>query len=179
MTAPRPLPSEPTLPRDLGDGLLLRRATATDVEVLAALCALIDTPPWDATTATWTRDLLRGDHPAGTDDDVLLVEDTRTGAVASTVCLIEQTWTYGGVTFPVGRPELVGTAPAYRRRGLIRTQMEVLHAWGARRGHLLQPITGIPHYYRQFGYEPALGVRAISSPASTGSDPRQTCAIPA
>ena len=166
MTDARPLPPEPTLPRDLGDGLVLRRATAADVDALAAFNASIDAPPWDSVTATWIRDLLRGDHPAGTDDDVLLVEDTRTGTVASSVCLIEQTWTYGGIAFPVGRPELVGTLPAYRRRGLIRAQLEVLHAWGARRGHLLQPITGIPHYYRQFGYEPALGVSSFAGPVA-------------
>jgi hypothetical protein len=139
---------------------------AADAERLAAFNASLDAPPWDEVTATWIRDLLRGDHPAGTDDDVLLVEDTRTGAVASSTCLIEQSWTYGGVPFSVGRPELVGTAPAYRRRGLVRTQMDVLHAWGARRGHLLQVITGIPNYYRQFGYEPALGVTRFAGPIS-------------
>jgi len=56
----------------------------------------------------------------------------------------------------VGRPESVGTLPEYRSRGLIRAQFDVLHQWSAERGHLVQGITGIPYYYRQFGYEMAL-----------------------
>jgi predicted acetyltransferase len=72
------------------------------------------------------------------------------------MCLIPQTWTYAGVPFGVGRPEAVGTDPDYRRRGLIRMQFEVLHGKSAAMGHLVQGITGIPWYYRQFGYEYAL-----------------------
>ena len=37
-----------------------------------------------------------------------------------------QTWTYGGVPFEVGRPELVATHPDYRRRGLVRAQFEAV-----------------------------------------------------
>ena len=36
----------------------------------------------------------------------------------------------------VGRPEAVGTRPEYRRRGLVRAQFEVIHAWSAERGEL-------------------------------------------
>jgi hypothetical protein len=56
----------------------------------------------------------------------------------------------------VGRPELVGTLPEYRNRGLVRAQFEVIHRWSAERGHRVQGITGIPYYYRLFGYEMAL-----------------------
>ena len=56
----------------------------------------------------------------------------------------------------MGRPELVGTDPDYRRQGLIRAQFEVLHQWSAERGELALGITGIPWYYRQFGYEMCL-----------------------
>jgi len=41
-------------------------------------------------------------------------------------------------------------------RGLVRTQFKVLHAKSEAMGHLVQSITGIPWYYRQFGYEYAL-----------------------
>jgi hypothetical protein len=58
----------------------------------------------------------------------------------------------------VGRPELVGTLPEFRNRGLVRAQFEVIHGWSAARGHLLQAITGIPYYYRLFGYEMALNL---------------------
>ena len=50
----------------------------------------------------------------------------------------------------------MGTDPEYRRRGLVRAQFDVIHAWSAERGELVQAITGIPYYYRQFGYEMAL-----------------------
>ena len=56
----------------------------------------------------------------------------------------------------MGRPELVGTDPEFRRRGLVRAQFDVIHAWSAERSELVQAITGIPYYYRQFGYEMAL-----------------------
>ena len=45
------------------------------------------------------------------------------------------------------------TDRAYRRRGLSRAQMELLHRWSADRGEKVIGITGIPWYYRQFGYE--------------------------
>jgi len=146
--------------RDLGDGLILRRATDADAEPLAAFNAQIHRDPGlegpDEPVAIWTRDLFRGDHPTFALEDFTIVEDTRTGAIVSSLNLIPQTWAYGGVEFGVGRPELVGTHPDYRRRGLIRAQFEVIHGWSAERGYLVQAITGIPWYYRQFGYEMAL-----------------------
>jgi hypothetical protein len=41
---------------------------------------------------------------------------------------------------------------------LVRAQFEVIHQWSEARGHKLQAITGIPYYYRQFGYEMGLGL---------------------
>jgi hypothetical protein len=70
--------------------------------------------------------------------------------------LIPQTWAYESIPFGVGRPELVGTLPEFRNRGLVRAQFEEVHRWSARRGDLVQGITGIPYYYRLFGYEMAL-----------------------
>jgi len=60
--------------------------------------------------------------------------------------------------FDAGLPELVGTHPDYRRRGLVKEQFEVLHRWSEERGHLMQAIAGIPYYYRRFGYEMAVGM---------------------
>jgi hypothetical protein len=70
--------------------------------------------------------------------------------------LISQTWSYEGIKFGVGRPELVATLPEFRNRGLVRLQFEEIHRWSAERGEVVQAITGIPYYYRQFGYEMAL-----------------------
>ncbi len=145
---------------DLGDGLILRRSTPADADALADFNARIhsdDGPDHpDEGIAAWTRDLLKGNHPTFGVDDFTIVEDTRTGQIVSSLNLISQTWSYDGIAFGVGRPELVGTHPDYRNRGLVRAQFEVIHRWSAERGEMMQAITGIPWYYRQFGYEMGL-----------------------
>jgi hypothetical protein len=146
---------------ELGDGLVLRRATAADVEALAAFNAEIHPDDADgAYMAAWTRDLTGGGHPTCTVDDITVVVETGSGQIVSSLTLISQTWSYGGIPFGVGRIELVGTRPDHRRRGLVRRQMAVAHRWSADRGHLAQAITGIPHYYRRFGYEMTLDLGA-------------------
>jgi hypothetical protein len=47
----------------------------------------------------------------------------------------------------------VGTLEPYRRRGLIRAQVDYFKRRLRERGCLLSHIQGIPTYYRQFGYE--------------------------
>ncbi len=149
-----------SLSQDLGNGLLLRQATAADAEALVAFHGEMHRDPKvegpDEGIAASTRDMMSGRHPTFRAGDFTLVEDLRTGAIVSSMCLIAQTWTYGDVEFGVGRPELVGTHPDYRRRGLVRAQFKTIHQWSTERGESLQAITGIPWYYRQFGYEMAL-----------------------
>jgi len=149
---------EKLIARDLGDGLTLRQATKDDTEELAVFNAEIHngSEEPDESMAVWTRDLMSGEHPTVETGDFTVVEDTNTGKIVSSLNLISQTWSYGGIKFGVGRPEFVGTHPDYRNRGLIRTQFEVIHKWSAERGEKLQAITGIPYFYRQFGYEMAL-----------------------
>jgi hypothetical protein len=146
--------------RDLGGGLILRRATAADTGALAAFNCEIhcSRDPADEQTRmrAWIEELMSGKHPTVKPGDFTIVEDTGTGAVVSSLCLISQTWSYGGVKFGLRQPELVGTKPDYRRRGLVRAQFEVVHEWSAQRGHKVQAISGIPNFYRQFGYEMAL-----------------------
>ena len=156
--------------RDLGDGLVLRRGAVEDADAVADLLAEINGVAGirDETIAIWTRDLFAGRLPTFTASDFTLVEDTNSGAIASMQNLISQTWSYGGVEFGVGRIELVATDPAYRRRGLIRAQMDVVHEWSAQRGEKVQAITGIPWFYRQFGYEMALDNRDVIPPLLVG-----------
>ncbi len=142
---------------NLGDGLILRFATVDDSEPLAQFNGRIHGDGhFSPFIADWTREFVSPSHPTCGPDNVTVVEDTNTGQIVSSMCLIPQTWTFDGLPFPVGRPEAVGTDPAYRRRGLIRAQFDVLHAKSDREGHLAQGITGIPWYYRQFGYEYAI-----------------------
>jgi hypothetical protein len=153
---------EPTIVRDLGDGLILRRSTAADADALADFNSRIhsdngpDNP--DLRLGALTRDMLLRPHPTFAPDDFTIVEDTRTGQIVSSMDLISQTWAYCGIPFGVGRPELVGTLPEFRNRGLVRAQFEVVHRWSAERGQMVQAITGIPYYYRLFGYEMALNL---------------------
>ncbi|MCX6035375.1 MAG: GNAT family N-acetyltransferase [Chloroflexi bacterium] len=145
---------------DLGDGLILCRSMADDAEALAEFNSRIhsddgfDKP--DLRVEAWTHDLLARPHPIFHADDFTLVVEAATGKIVSSMNLISQTWAYEGIPFGVGRPELVGTLPEYRKRGLVRLQFEEVHKWSAERGELVQGITGIPFYYRLFGYEMGL-----------------------
>jgi len=146
--------------RDLGNGLILCRSTSADAEALAEFNSRIhsddglDKP--DTRTAAWTRDLLSKPHPTFHADDCTLMVESASGKIISSMNLISQTWAYDGIPFGVGRPELVGTLPEYRNRGLVRIQFDEVHKWSAERGELVQGITGIPFYYRLFGYEMSL-----------------------
>lgn len=150
------------LPIDLGDGLILRCASPEDANALADFNAMLqsdqgpDQP--DERVWYWTYDLLAKPHPTLKPGDFTIVEDAATHKIVSSMNLIPQTWTYAGIPFQVGRPELVSTLPEYRNRGLVRKQFEIIHAWSAGRGDKVQAITGIPYYYRQFGYEMAMNL---------------------
>ena len=153
--------TKPTL-RDLGDGLILRRSSPADAKALGDFNAWIhgdmEKKRLEEGVGVWTADLLAKPHPTFHSDDFTIVEDTQTGKIVSSLNLISQTWLYEDIPFGVGRPELVGTDPQYRNRGLIRAQFETIHAWSAERGEMVQAITGIPYYYRLFGYEMALNL---------------------
>lgn len=146
------------LPRALGDGLLLRLASRDDTEAVADLMSRVltdqDAPP--EPVKIWTRDLMSGRHPTTSASDFVVVEDIKAAKIVSSSCLISQVWAYEDISIPIGQPELVGTDPAYRRRGLVRAIFEAIHAMSEAYGHLAQGITGIPWFYRQFGYGYAL-----------------------
>ena len=150
------------MPINLGDNLILRFARSDDVDALAEFNACIFE---DQKVGVGIRGLMSGHHPTVKASDFTVVEDIHTNKIVSSMCLISQTWTYRGIPFKFGRPEVVVTEPEYRRRGLVRKQFEVIHALSAAKNELMQGITGIPWYYRQFGYEMAMdadGGRAIA-----------------
>ncbi len=150
------------LPRELGNGLVLRWATADDVEDLAEFNFQQhnDSPEEpEVWLKEWTRDLASGNHPTtGVSDFTVVVDESQQGQIVSSAVLISQTWSYDGIRFGCGQPELIATDESYRRRGLVREQMEALHAKSEARGEFVQAITGIPWYYRQFGYEMAVNL---------------------
>ena len=150
------------LPIDLGDGLILRRSKAEDALILADFNARVhsdegpDKP--DERVWAWSYDLMAKPHPTFKASDFTIVEDVNKGQIVSAMNLIPQTWTYAKVPLTVGRPELVGTLPEFRNRGLVRRQFDIIHQWSAQAGDKLQAITGIPYYYRLFGYEMAMNL---------------------
>ena len=145
------------MPIDLGDNLTLRFAIVDDIDALAEFNARLHE---EECVGASIRDLMSGDHPTCKASDFTVVEDTTTGKIVSSLCLISQTWTYSGIPFKFGQPEFVATEAEYRRRGFVRKQMEVIHALSDARGEIMQGITGIPWYYRLFGYEMALDMEA-------------------
>lgn len=165
--------------KPLADGLILRsisEGVPSDRENLAAFYKGVFTEAdgrEDIMTPGWTESLLADTHPATTDDDIWVVVDpAENDKIVSALLLIPQTWMYGGVPMGVGRVELVATDPAYRRRGLVRQLMDALHERSAEYGHVIQAITGIPHYYRRFGYAMTLNLGGHAAiPMTTIPDP--------
>jgi hypothetical protein len=145
---------------ELGDGLVLRCATAADTDRVVAFNEMVHDVPgqigMSAQLGMAVRSLMGGHVPRVGPADFLVVEDTAGGAVVSSLCVIRNTWRYQEIPFEIGQVEFVGTDPGFRRRGLVRRQMELVHERTAADGCLVQVIDGIDWYYRQFGYDYAL-----------------------
>jgi len=114
--------------RELGDGLVLKTvANETDIERVAACLSIAFE---EESMGEMCRQLFLY-HPNTRLDDLIFVEDEKTDEVVSSICLIPWQWYYGDVTLKAGEINLVGTLHAYRRRGLIRVQInyfiELLH----------------------------------------------------
>src|SRR5579872_245148 len=167
--------------RDLGGGLVLRWSTREDAGDIIYLPGMVfrngPTDPANTSLGNLMRILMNGQHPVMSPEDVAVVEDTRKKEhrLVAMTCLWRQQWRYEDVAFPIGRPEIVATDPAYRNRGLVRAVFELVHARSEAEGHMVQAITGIPYFYRQFGYEYALDLdtrrdtyTALIPPAAEG-----------
>jgi hypothetical protein len=167
--------SDQTYRRELGGGLVLRWSVPSDLESLKQLYGNVfrnsANSPFNTRIGHWVEDLMSGRHPLLGPTDFAIVEDTERGRLAAATCLMNQSWDYDGVALPVGRPEIVASEAEYRNRGLVRAIFELIHARSAARGHLALGITGIPYYYRQFGYEFALDLG--------GGRTQQLSAVPA
>ena len=154
--------SSQNMPQSLGNGLVMRWATRADTDALVELYGRVFGEPGTPEDALqqWVREMMEdGQHPTMRAEDFLMVVDENQGGKpVSTLTSISQTWEYDGIPFKVGQPEAVGTDTEYRRKGLVRKQMEVIHAQNAARGESVQVISGIRWYYRQFGYGMALDV---------------------
>jgi GNAT superfamily N-acetyltransferase len=134
------------LPKTVGDGLILREVSSPDdVQRYIDLNAAV-------TNEGAIAKRLLHHHPTTTNADYWLVVDETTGKAASTTCLLPWRCNLDGIVLNVAMLEMVVTDPAYRKRGLVRAQIEHFHAVVAERGFDLSIIQGIPYYYRQYGY---------------------------
>lgn len=141
-------------PQWLADHLLVKAASGFyDVKRVAAFNASVHQ---DEAVGVFTRWKLSGSPSAVAFSNCLFVEDTQSGEIVSSLCLMPQTWTYEGIPLLVGEVSLVGTHPGYRGRGLIRAQMRVIDRLLRACDCLLPGIEGIPYFYKQFGYEYAI-----------------------
>ena len=172
--------------KQLEDGLVIRRGRKSDAAAIQAFNAENLSDPDEPEgpenpVGIWTRDLFTRPHPTTGPRNFTIVEDTRAARIVSALGLIPQRWAYDGAEFGVDQVELVATDPAYRNRGLVREQFELVHRWSRRRSHLIQVIEGIPYFYRQFGYEmclPLFGARAGPASSLPGPGPQRSGAEP-
>ncbi len=145
------------LPTELGEGLVLRRATPGDVSAIVELHAESygDDPHGAGVEADefQVRDLLERPHPTFNGDEMTVVEETSTRRIVSSQHLSHHSWLLEGCPFPVGEIEHVSTRVAFRQRGLIRAQTQIMHEWSQTAGEVATAVNGIPWYYTKFGYE--------------------------
>ncbi|NWF69389.1 MAG: GNAT family N-acetyltransferase [Chloroflexi bacterium] len=166
--------------KQLADGLILRSLSegcASDRDRLPQFYYDVfvetGTPETEQALFPWTRDLMSGHPTVALDDIFVVVDPAKDDMIVSATLLIPQVWRYEEVELPVGRPEIVATHREYRRRGLVRALFEAVHERSAALGHNVCAITGIAHYYRQFGYTMAvhLGQHATLNAPGIGKPP--------
>ncbi|KAF9905040.1 hypothetical protein EC991_002049 [Linnemannia zychae] len=164
---------------DIGDGLLMRWSTIKDTDNIANCMANAfkwtpiggpipedDYPGPNEWVKAAVKRLMRGNGAVMTEFDYAVVENTQAkegeNPIIACISLHGVPGFYGEkVQMQYGKPEAVSSNPDYRNRGLIRRLFtELIHPASEARGDVIQIIPGIPHFYRQFGYEYAIGLRS-------------------
>ncbi|KAF8976472.1 hypothetical protein BGZ46_008242 [Entomortierella lignicola] len=164
---------------DIGDGLIMRWSTPQDKDNLVD--CLADAFRWDMQSRRIPEDgvpnkneciiagvgrLMSGKHVVQSQYDIALVEDTKRSAdqtlnkknpIVAAICMHQMAGYYGSIEVTYGALGAVGSLPEYRNRGLVKKLfLEMMHPAANARGDLMTFILGIPHFYRQFGYEYAV-----------------------
>jgi predicted N-acetyltransferase YhbS len=136
---------------DLGEGLILRTATAADQKAITTIAHTVF-----GKEISHMIERLFNHHPDLPLSDHFLIMDTKNRKVAAYFCLTRTTCVLNGTEFPVGHMEVVATLPEYRHRGFIRQLNELYEHRVAEYKLPLLVIIGIPYFYRNLGYEYAL-----------------------
>ncbi|KAF9976172.1 hypothetical protein BGZ73_009026 [Actinomortierella ambigua] len=158
---------------DIGDGLKMRWSTKADGENIGRLLGEAfrfipmrpvyedhEVPPPNRYAAQVGPRSVSGQSAVMSEYDYAVVENTRAkieegeNPLVACVSLHKMPGYYGKVKLQYGKPEVVGTHPAFRNRGLIRRLfMEMINPATDARGDLIQVFPGIDYFYRQFQYE--------------------------
>ena len=78
--------------------------------------------------------------------------------VVAGLVLLPQTWEIGGVRVKVAEMGCVGTNPEFRRKRLQWILNDKFDEYARENGFDLCVLAGIPYFYRQFGYQYAVGL---------------------
>ncbi|KAG9321199.1 hypothetical protein KVV02_005384 [Mortierella alpina] len=161
---------------DLENGLIMRWSTAPDKDNLMDCLGTAfreeifgedgETPGKNEYIEAFVGWLMSGEHVVTSQHDFAFVEDTTLMAqpgknpIVAVVALARVSGYFGPVDMQFGVVTAVGTLREYRNRGLVKKLMLLMiHPAADERGDEIVFILGIPHFYRQFGYECAVPYR--------------------
>jgi len=135
-------------PQDLGEGLVMRNASAEDIPAILEHYRIVHgVGVIDGMKVFFEK------HPRFSWEDCFVIVKQDSGEVVSTLVLIQNAWTIDGVQVPAVEMEAVGTLEAYRNRGYMRLLNDSFEKRAAEVLPVIQTIAGIPNFYRNFGYE--------------------------
>jgi hypothetical protein len=162
--------ADPHYQETLKDGYILRWGTDADRASLEQLYGTVfgeeHETGFNHHVVRYVNGLLSGSHPHCSPDDFAVVTEPNGRVVAATI-LMRMNMEYAGTYLHGGRPEIVASYAEVRNRGFVRKIFGLIHARSEQRGDVFQGITGIPYYYKQFGYEYAVTLGgSVSVPAS-------------
>ena len=99
-----------------------------------------------------TCDCLIHHFPGLRRDQCYMLREESTYEVVMCICLMPWSLSFESIDLKAVMIEMVLTHPKYRRKGLVRAMIHLLHDQIARQDFDISLIWGIPFYYRQFGY---------------------------
>ncbi|MGY5854422.1 MAG: GNAT family N-acetyltransferase [Candidatus Thorarchaeota archaeon] len=107
------------------------------------------------------------------------IKDSDKGLIVSSINAIPSVWDYDGIPLRNLEMGFVGTLQEYRRKGLVRVLYSYFDRQLQEGEYDISTIQGIPHFYRQFGYDFLLPlgrnvvIRADQIPAASTDPPPQ------
>lgn len=143
----------------LENGLVMRNVRSEEDKVKYANLSYKFNNASEGDTCT----LLLGEHKGMTGENFFLVEDTNTGEFLATICLIPWKMNFDGISINAAMLEMVLSHPEYRKLGLVKKLINQFLAQVDQQGFDISVITGIPYYYRQYGYTYGLDLGTVES----------------